>query len=93
MIKPTVGRVILFHPSPSDPVLKAPENGQPFAALVAHVNDDETINVGGVDASGNHFSRQNVVMVQEGEATLEGDDQYAEWMPYQIQAAKDAETK
>jgi len=92
MIKPTIGRVVLFHPAQSDSFIKTHDE-QPVPALVCRVHDNGNINVGGFDAHGDHFSRQNIALIQEGEAPPEH-DHYAEWMPYQIkQAAAQAQVE
>src|SRR6266700_4220889 len=85
MIKPTVGRVLWYRPSPHDP---GPWPGeQPLAAHVAHVNPEGRVNLMVIDANGNGYSRTGVHLVQEGEPVP--NRPYAEWMPFQKgQAAK-----
>ena len=81
MIKPTVGRVVWFHPSGSEPV------HQPNAAIVAHVWSDTCINLAVFDANG-VASNQTSVFLYQGEGERPS-SLYAEWMPYQQgQAAK-----
>lgn len=84
MIKPSVGRVVLFHPHADD---GGDINGQPHAATVAHVIDDRTINIAAVNENGSPYARQNVQLVQPGDPVPDHD--YACWMDYQLgQAAK-----
>ncbi len=79
-IVPTVGRVVWIR---NRITAETPE-----AALVAFVTSDYTINVGGVDHKGRHFSLQGIPLVQEGDQPPHLGP-WAEWMPYQIgQAAK-----
>lgn len=80
MIKPTVGRVVWFRPGSNDPLFG--ETEQPLAAIIAHVQSDNAVNLGVLDTTGNHHSRQSVQLVQDGEdgSTAAG---YCEWMPYQ----------
>lgn len=88
MIKPTVGRIVHYHPTFSDQ-----ERGmnftdtQPVAAMVACVWSDTCVNLTVFDANGYAHSRTSVLLHQEGN-TKPGRG-YAEWMPYQTgQAAK-----
>lgn len=86
MIKPTTGRVVLFHPAGSGP------NSEPLAALVARVWNDRMINVGGFDLNGDPFKATSVVLAQDDDP-IQPDIAWAEWMPYQkTQAAKYEDT-
>lgn len=90
MIKPTVGRVVLFHPEKGSylAVQTTAEGNQPIPALVCCVWSDSCINIAGFDANGAPFSRTSVLLVQ-GDAPVP-DSAYAKWMPYQkAQAAKE----
>lgn len=89
MIPPTVGRVVWFHPNKNESFI-ATNGDQPVPALVAAVHPDLTINVGGFDANGNHFARQNVTLLQDDATPPEDGEQYAEWMPYQKAQAETA---
>jgi hypothetical protein len=81
MIKPTIGRVVWFHPSGSK------STDQPNAALIAYVHSDTMVNLGGFDANGVAFSATSVFLYQGD--TDRPSSYYAEWMPYQRgQAAK-----
>ncbi len=73
LIKPTVGRMILFHDGFSD---------QPCAAQIAYVHDDHNINIGYIDQNGMTQSKVNVHLVQDKNITCDIGD--CEWMEYQI---------
>lgn len=81
MIKPTIGRVVWYHP------VSSTEAEQPYAAIIAHVWSDTCINLAVFDSNGAAFNQTSVFLFQgEGEKPS---SQYAEWMPYQQgQAAK-----
>jgi hypothetical protein len=84
MIKPTIGRVVWFHPGSGD--MHFPPSG-PFAALVVWVHSDELINVVAFNGNGVSAGRTSVKLIQEGQPAPSGP--YCEWMPYQKgQAAK-----
>ena len=80
MIKPSIGRVVLFHPSKKSELV--------YDAHICSVHNDALINVGGFDNNGNAYGATSVALLQEGdEAPNFG--AYATWMPYQIdQSAK-----
>ena len=81
MIKPTIGRVVWFHPAGSSP------EEQPNAAIIAHVWSDTCVNLAIFDANG-AASNQTSVFLYQGDSERHS-SQYAEWMPYQQgQAAK-----
>lgn len=89
MIPPTVGRIVLYHPHALD---GGDVNGQPHAAIVAHVFSERLVNLTVFNENGSIYSRQNVTLVQGDEAdqnlTVPTSD-FAEWMVYQKgQAAK-----
>lgn len=92
MIKPTVGRVVLFQPSTKDaPADKLCQNGsEPLAAIVTCVWSDSCINLAVFDANGQSHNRTSVPLIQ-GDTPAPTDGFYAHWMPYQIsQAAKES---
>ena len=81
MIKPTVGRVVWYHPSGST------SEEQPLAAIIAHVWSDTCVNLAVFDANG-AATNQTSVFLYQGD-TDRPSSCYAEWMPYQMgQAAK-----
>lgn len=88
MIKPTVGRVVLYHPHSyqcSADFAPAPI----CAALIAFVHSDTMLNLAVFDANGTPHSRTSVPLIQEGEVPPEGGN-WAEWMPYQKAVAAGA---
>ena len=84
IIEPTVGRMVWFWPNgKSDINAKI----QPYAAQIAYVHSVGMINIGYLDANGEHKNQTSVPLIQEGQ------DQpyfsFCEWMPFQKgQAAK-----
>ena len=66
MIKPTVGRPVLYNAGES----------QSHAATIAFVHNDELVNIGGFDSRGVHFNEQNVKFCQSGEVICEGECQF-----------------
>lgn len=90
VIKPTVGRVVLYFPRSEEfpDVYRVPGRPEPrFRADVCWVNDDGTVNLSGNDHGGGSFTRMYVTLRQEGEECQPGD---AEWMPYQKAVASGA---
>jgi len=78
MIKPTVGRVVLYYRRGKT---QFDANEQPEAATVAYVHSDTRVNLGVVDRHGVQFPMASVFLYQgEGERP---EHEYAEWMPYQ----------
>jgi hypothetical protein len=84
MIKPTIGRVVWYHP-PFTP--DSGTNELTLAAIVAYVWSDTCVNLAIFDQNGVAHSQTSVFMYQgEGERPA---CSYCEWMPYQLgQAAK-----
>lgn len=72
MIAPTVGRVVWYRPDDG--------TDQRFAAHVAKVHDDATVNLMVIDPAGIPFAKQFVTLVQDGAVPQPGE---CEWMPYQ----------
>lgn len=92
-IHPTVGRVVNFWPDgnyvPSGFVM--PHDLQPCAAQISCVHSDDCVNLGVLDANGNHYSFTSVTLVQRGNPGP-GHGSYCTWMDYQVgQAAKTQE--
>lgn len=88
MIKPTVGRVVLYRPHPmldSTPIVDAPDTR--YAATVAYVHSDKFVNLSVVDSNGNQFAREHVELVQDNEPHVG----QCEWMPYQKAVASGAQ--
>ena len=90
IIKPTVGRVVWFHPSEftGEAGFARHQDGQPYAAIIARVWSNILVNLTVFDANGAAHSRTSVPLVQDGGGAPQADS-YCEWMPYQKgQAAK-----
>jgi len=85
-IIPTVGRMV--HYIPQTNTARMP--GQPCAAVIAAVLDENTINLTAFDANGFPYGVQNVMLYHgDPEAQTPPEVGYAQWMPYQQgQAAK-----
>lgn len=79
MIKPTIGRMVLFNDGASD---------QRVPAQICYVHSDTCINIGGFDQGGMPFSRTGVDLIQDDEACHIG---AAEWMDYQKSQAEKTE--
>lgn len=73
MLKPTIGRVVLYHPKD--------EPGERHAAQIARVNENGTVNLGCLTDNGVHYSVQNVALI--GDQAIVPAPGQAEWMPYQ----------
>ena len=73
MIKPSIGRVVLYNDGQSD---------QRVPASVCYVHDDQTINIGGFRKDGTYYKAQGVHLCGFDEKCEEG---MAEWMEYQKQ--------
>lgn len=81
MIKPTVGRIVLYRPSGSEY-----EPDTRYAAIITRVWPDGSVDLAVFAPNGNHYARTSIQLLQDGE---EAKAPYAEWMPYQKgQAAK-----
>lgn len=80
LIAPTVGRVLHFYTT-----IEGHEQG-PFAALIACVNDDGTINITFFDTDGTVSNATDIPIV--GEDDRSNFEDYCVWMPYQIGQAK-----
>ena len=108
IIKPTVGRIVLYVPFVSgahdqglpDHDRNMARNGnQPLPAIVTMVHEDsdteegDFVNLTVFDTMGVSHGRQDVRLVQDSDEVPE-DGAYCEWMPYQKgQAAKYEESE
>ena len=87
---PTIGRVVLYWPTDYDngnfnfANVEAGREAQPMAATVAHVWDDNVVNLTVSGHDGNTFGKTSVTMVNEEDSAGPG---MCEWMPYQKEAA------
>lgn len=88
MIRPTIGRVVWYHPHASEVALAVNDASQPCAAIVAYVWHDRMVNLTVCDHNGQAQSRTSVCLVQDGDVPIPGLS-WCEWMPFQKgQAAK-----
>jgi hypothetical protein len=62
MIKPTIGRDVLFWPARYHSGIV--KGGQPFAAKIAYVHSDTTVSLGYFDSNGVNFNAANVRLWQ-----------------------------
>lgn len=84
MIKPTVGRVVWYHPPFT---ADSRTNEETLAAIICHVWSDTCVNLAVFDANGT-ASNQTSVFLYQGDSDRPSSF-YCEWMPYQLgQAAK-----
>lgn len=82
MIKPAVGRIVLYRPK--DPGY---DDDIRHGAMIAHVIDDETVNLMVGNEFGVPFSEQHVKLIHD--PIVQPQPGQCEWMPYQHgQAAK-----
>lgn len=89
VINPTVGRILYYTPGVDDPWMS--RQYAPFAAIIARVNSDNTVNLGVLDGSGHCNPRPNVTLIQ-GALIAEPEKAYCTWMDYQRgQAARSDE--
>lgn len=91
MIKPTIGRVVWFWPSPechSQLSLAYSDKTMPLSARVAYVWSDRMVNLAFEDQNGRPFNITSVLLMQ-GDEEYQPVGSYCEWMPFQKgQAAK-----
>lgn len=86
-IDPTIARVLHYTPSYLDTEIR--RDGWPFAAIIADVNRDGTINLAVFARNGMIYPRTNVHLLQDGQFPVAPENAYAMWMPYQVgQAAR-----
>jgi len=85
MIKPTVGRVVLYK---ARGTMLYPGAGEDFqAAIICRVCSDSRVNLVVFDAVGKPMGMTSVLLVQPEDVVPASD--YCTWMPYQVgQAAK-----
>ena len=93
MIKPTVGRVLWFYPSIAYAAsigMAYGVPGEPLTALIAHVINDNMVNLSVFDQNGKQFAITSVPLVEENVPMADDSMNFhAVWMPYQKgQAAK-----
>lgn len=75
MIKPTIGRIVLYNDGNSD---------QLIPAIICYVHNDELINISAFDYMGNQFGVIKVKLLSEGRPRIG----LAGWMEYQLKQDK-----
>lgn len=80
-MKPTVGRVVLYHPKP----------GVIHAALIAFVHSDTMVNLAAFDNNGNPYGQTSVQLLAPDAPSKPEFGSYCQWMPFQVQQAKKQE--
>ena len=85
MIKPTVGRIALYHP-PFE--ADSGTNERTYAAIICHVWSDTCVNLAVFDNNGVASSQTSVFLYQGDDGTVRPSSQYCEWMPYQKAVAE-----
>lgn len=86
MIEPTVGRILWYIPHIDK---GGAPNGQPHAAILAHVIDQRTVNLAVFNEDGTLYSAKKAVRLLQDDDPVPPEGDYAMWMPYQKgQAAK-----
>lgn len=86
LIKPTVGRVVWYWPSPATMAVHdmfSNEPTQPMAAHVAYVWHDRMVNLVAYDHKGKVHALPSVSLIQPGDDVPEGRD-FCQWMPHQV---------
>lgn len=86
MIKPEVGRVILFWPGPQTPGI-CHDFKKPYSGRIAYPWNDRMINVEYIDHNGTHHRTTSVQLLQDNDPKPDGVP-FATWMPYQVEQAK-----
>ncbi len=98
MITPTIGRRVWYWPSEADcgkphkDPLFYTDKSQACDAGVAYVWNDRMVNLTVADQNGKMHTRTSVRLLQDDDVAGEG-EAHAQWMPYQVQAAKPAEPR
>lgn len=86
IIKPTVGRVVLYVVPKGDYLTTIDD--EPIPAFITAVINDRTVNIHTFDTAGVTAGRASVQLAQPGDG-VPNEGGYCTWMPYQIgQAAK-----
>jgi hypothetical protein len=91
IIKPTVGRVVLYVPSAGEDCRSSNEGH--CAAIITDVFNDRCISLCAFSAGGSTpYPRNSVQLLQDGDLPIPGSPTgYAKWMPYQTGQAQKTE--
>jgi hypothetical protein len=76
-MKPTVGRIVLFKPVV----------GVTLAAIIAHVHSDTLVNLAVFNENGEARNATSVILIGQNDPKPEFSP-YCEWMPHQVDQAK-----
>jgi len=94
MIKPTIGRIVHFHPGHDHPGFVSMVEGV-HAAIICDVHSDTRVTLCVFDSNGIPYQADNAYLLSDEPsadipmAVVTGEAGYAEWMDYQKgQAAK-----
>lgn len=83
MIRPSVGRIVLYHQW---------NGADPQAAIVTEVHGDTLVNLCAFEGTGSPCPYTSVVLIQpEDDLPAPGTTSYCCWMPYQVGQAQKAE--
>lgn len=88
MIKPSNGRIVLYHRGERDRIPQH-DPDQPLTAQVVHVWSDRAVSLVVWDSEGEHHFRREITLLQDQDQPPPNGHPWCEWMPYQKgQAAK-----
>lgn len=79
MIKPTVGRIVLFTPSKHEPDTFIQE--KQLAAIIAKVHSDKLVNLAVFDGHGVAHAKVSIPLLQDDDPVPKG--AFCQWMDYQ----------
>lgn len=81
-ITPTLGRIVHYFMS---------QGAEPSAAIIAHVGDNEVLNLCVLDRRGFPRAETSVPLLQPG-AERPSEGHYAKWLPYQVKKSFGSES-
>lgn len=81
MTPPTVGRIVWFWPTDTDPLAKFGRNeGEPLAAMIVCVWSDDLVNLTVFSGDGTTHGRSSIHLAQDpAERPTPGDYAFCEW--------------
>lgn len=85
-INPTVGRKVWFYPQEEDVAEGVDYRDQPLDATIVYVHGVSLVNLQVLDASGNAWKFENVILLPE-ERPYDFPVRCVTWMPYQLSQA------
>lgn len=85
VIRPTVGRVVHYWPTPDEIVHQGGYGQtQPFRADVLYVTDDRHVNLRIIGHNGTQFVKLGARLMQPEDSGRSSEGGYCEWMEYQV---------